>query len=109
MHTRRVPVTMYVVTLLVVPALVVVGFMSAGLWATTGNTTLTTTRTGTSSGENSTGGAAPAPPADVKGSMTVQQVVDAFPPMTAAQGPGRVRRPAGHASLDTVEDVGGER
>ena len=85
MHTRRVPVAMYVVTLLVVPALVVVGFMSAGLWATTGSTTLTTTLTGTSSGENSTGGGAPASPADVKGSMTVQQVVDAFPPMTAAQ------------------------
>jgi hypothetical protein len=85
MHTRRVPVVMYVVALLVVPALVVVGFMSAGLWATTGSTTLTTTQTGTSSGEHSTGAAAPASSADVKGSMTVQQVVDAFPPMTTAQ------------------------
>ena len=85
MHTRRVPVAMYVVALLLFPALVVVGFMSAGLWATTGSTTLTTTQTGTSSGENSTGAAAPASPVDVKGSMTVQQVVDAFPPMTTAQ------------------------
>ena len=85
MHTRRVPVAMYVLALLVVPALVVVGFMSAGLWAATGNTTLTSTQTGTSSGENRTGAAAPASPADVKGSMTVQQVVDAFPPMTAAR------------------------
>lgn len=86
MHTRHVPVAMYVLTLLVVPALVVVGFMSAGLWATTGSTTLTTAQMGTSSGENQTGAAAaPASPADVKGSMTVQQVVDAFPPMTAEQ------------------------
>lgn len=85
MHTRRLPVAMYVVTLLVVPALVVIGFMSAGLWATTGSRTLTTTQTGTSSGENYSGAAAPASPADVKGSMTVQQVVDAFPPITAAQ------------------------
>ena len=85
MHTLRVPVAMYVLTLLVVPTLVVVGFMSAGLWATTGRTTLTSAQTGTSSGENSTGAAAPASPADVKGSMTVQQVVDAFPPITAPQ------------------------
>lgn len=85
MHSRRVPVAMYVVTLLVVPAIVVIGFMSAGLWATTGSTTLTTTQTGTSSGENSTGAVAPASPADVKGSMTVQQVVDAFPRVTAAR------------------------
>ncbi len=85
MHTRRVPVAMYVMTLLVVPALVVLGFMSAGRWATTGNTTLATAQTGTSSGEDHTGAAAPASPADVKGSMTVQQVVDAFPPVTAAQ------------------------
>ncbi len=85
LRTRRVPAAMYVVTLLVVPALVVVGFMSAGLWASTGSTRVTSTQTGTSSGEDHTGAAAPAAPADVKGSMTVQQVVDAFPPMTAAR------------------------
>jgi len=81
MHTRRVPVAMYVVTLLVVPAIVVVGFMSAGLWATTGSTTLTTTQTGTSSGKNITGAAAPASPQDVKGSMTVQQVAPLDAPL----------------------------
>ncbi|MEP7036026.1 MAG: hypothetical protein ABI662_07885 [Dermatophilaceae bacterium] len=85
MHTRRVPVALYVLTLLVVPVLVVTGFMSAGLWATTGSRTLTMTQTGASSGEDHTGAAAPASPADVKGSMTVQQVVEAFPPVTAAQ------------------------
>lgn len=109
LHTRRVPAAMYVVTLLVVPALVVVGFMSAGLWATTGSTTLTTTHTGTSSGENSTHAAA-ASPADVKGSMTVQQVVDAFPPMTAAQVLAAFGAPLDtppSAQLKTLAESGG--
>lgn len=83
LRTRRVPVAMYVASLLLLPALVVVGFMSAGLWATTG--TSVTALAGTSSGGEGTGPAAPAEPADVKGSMTVQQVVDAFPPITTAQ------------------------
>jgi len=107
MRTRRVPVAMYIVSLLVVPALVVVGFMSAGLWATTGNTTLTAAETGTSSGENS---AAPAAPADVKGSMTVQQVVDAFPKVTAAQILAEFGAPLGtppSTQLKTLAESGG--
>ena len=84
LHTRRVPVAMYVAALLLLPGLVVVGFMSAGLWATTG-TSVTATQAGTPSGESGANAEAPAAPADVKGSMTVQQVVDAFPPITAAQ------------------------
>lgn len=83
LHTRRVPVVMYVLALLVIPSLVVVGFMSAGLWATTG--TSASALTGTPSEEGGTGPAAPADPADVKGSMTVQQVIDTFPTITAAQ------------------------
>jgi len=81
LHTRRVPVVMYVLALLMIPSLVVVGFMSAGLWATTG--TSITAQADTPSRDGGTGPAAPADPADVKGSMTLQQVVDAFPPMTA--------------------------
>lgn len=110
LHTRRVPVAMYVLTLLVVPALVVVGFMSAGLWASTGSTMLTTTQTGTSSGENHTGAAAPASPADVKGSMTVQQVVDAFPKVTAAQILAEFGAPLGtppSTQLKTLAESGG--
>jgi len=83
LHTRRLPVAMYVIALLVIPSLVVVGFMSAGMWASTG--TSASALTGTPSEEGGTGPAAPADPADVKGSMTVQQVIDAFPTITAGQ------------------------
>ena len=83
LRTRRVPVVMYVLALLVIPSLVVVGFMSAGLWATTG-TSITATA-GTPSVNGGTSTAVAADPADLKGSMTVQQVVAAFPPITAAQ------------------------
>lgn len=95
LHTRRVPVTAYVIALLVTPALVVVGFMSAGLWATTGKSvtavtsvtsvTWVTARAGTGSGEGGGNAVPPVAPADVKGSMTVQQVIDAFPLISATQ------------------------
>lgn len=83
LRTRRVPVLMYVAALLLIPGLVVVGFMSAGLWATTGKPAMA--QAGTPLAEGGTSAAVPADPADVKGSMTVQQVVDAFPPLTTAQ------------------------
>ena len=87
LHTRRIPVAMYIAALLPLPTLMVAGFRSAGLWANaeTSATTQAGTQAGTPSGESGAGAAAPAAPADVKGSMTVQQVVDAFPPITAAQ------------------------
>ena len=83
LRTRRVPVVMYVLALLMIPSLVMVGFMSAGLWATTG--TSITAQADTPSKDGGTGPAAPADPADVKGSMTVQQVADAFPTITPAE------------------------
>jgi hypothetical protein len=86
LHTRRIPVKMYVAALLLLPALVVVGFMSAGLWATTGKTvTSVTAEAGTGTGEGEGSAVARAAPADVKGSMTLQQVVDAFPSITTDQ------------------------
>src|SRR5664280_583362 len=87
LHTRRIPVAMYIAALLLLPTLMVAGFMSAGLWANaeTSATTQAGTQAGTPSGESGAGAEAPAAPADVKGSMTVRQVVDAFPPITAAQ------------------------
>lgn len=88
LRTRRIPVAMYVATLLVLPALVVAGFMSAGLWATTGTSIAAQAGSGTGSGTGSGEGAdaaAPAAPADVKGSMTVKEVANAFPPLTATQ------------------------
>ena len=97
LHTRRIPVAMYVAALLLVPTLMVAGFMSAGLWAKA-ETSATTqaAQAGTPSGESDAGAAAPASPAEVKGSMTVQQVVDAFSPITAAQILGKLG-----ASLNT--------
>jgi hypothetical protein len=86
---------MYVATLLLRPTLMVVGFRSAGLWANaeTSATTQAGTQAGKPSGESGAGAEAPAAPADVKGSMTVQQVVDAFPPITAAQILGKLGAP----------------
>lgn len=83
LHTLPIPIVMYVAALLLVPALVVAGFMAAGLWATTGTPAIA--QAGTPTEEGGTGEAVAADPADLKGSMTVQQVVDAFPPVTAAQ------------------------
>jgi hypothetical protein len=94
LHTRRIPVAMYVASLLLLPALMVAGFMSAGLWANAKTSAIT--QAGTQAGTPSVeGGAvqAPAAPADVKGSTTVQQVVDAFPPITAAQILGKLGAP----------------
>jgi len=68
LHTRRIPVAMYVAALLLLPTLMVAGVMSAGRWANA--ETSATTQAGTPSGENGAGAAAPAAPADVKGSMT---------------------------------------
>ena len=85
LRTRRIPVAMYIAALLLLPTLMVAGFISAGLWANAETTA--TTQAGTQAGESA---AAPAAPADVKGSMTIQQVVDAFPPITAAQILGKL-------------------
>jgi hypothetical protein len=95
LRNRRIPVAMYVAALLLLPTLMAAGFMSAGLWANaeTSATTQTGTQAGTPSGESAAGAAAPAAPADVKGSMTVQHVVDAFPPITATQILGRLGAP----------------
>jgi hypothetical protein len=86
---------MYIAALLLLPTLMVAGFMSAGLWAKAepSATTQTGTQAGTPSGEDGAGAEAPATPADVKGSMTVQQVVDALPPITAAQILGKLGAP----------------
>lgn len=93
LHTRRIPVVMYVASLLLTPTLMVAGFMSAGLWANAETSATTQAQPGTPSAESRAGAEAPASPADVKGSMTVQQVVDAFSPITAAQILGKLGAP----------------
>jgi len=106
LHTRRIPVKMYVAALLLLPALVVAGFMSAGLWATTGKTvTSATAQAGTGSGEGEGSAVAPAAPADVKGSMTLQQVLDAFPSVTAAQLLAQFNAPPSTPSSTQLKDL----
>ena len=86
LRTRRIPVAMYIAALLLLPILIVGGFMSAGLWASAEkSTTAQATQGGTTSGQSGANVESPATAADVKGSMTIKQVVDAFPPITAAQ------------------------
>ena len=118
LNTQRIPAAVYVAALLLLPTLMVAGFMSAGLWANA-ETSATSqagaqsgTRAGSASGESGTGGAgpvAPAAPADVKGSMTIQQVVDAFPTITAAQILGKLGAPLNtptSAQLKTLVEKG---
>jgi len=52
LHTRRIPVAMYVAALLLLPTLMVAGFVSIGLWANaeTSATTQAGTLAGTPSG-----------------------------------------------------------
>ncbi|WP_407343299.1 hypothetical protein [Pengzhenrongella phosphoraccumulans] len=90
LRTRTLPVVPYVIALLLLPALVVTGFMSTGWWAMAGTTATAQAAGGQEGGGQEGGGgdgtapAAPIAAADIKGSMTVQQVVDAFG-VTAAQ------------------------
>ena len=113
LRTRRVPAVMYVLALLIIPSMVVFGFMSAGFWATTGTSITAQSDTPSKEGGTGTGTgtAAPADPADVKGSMTVQQVVDAFPTITAAevltQFSAPLDTPTSTQLKDLVESSGG--
>jgi hypothetical protein len=86
--TRRLSVVAYVVTLVVVPALIVTAAMAAGWWRTTGTTLAASSQASggaSATGSGETPAAAPADPDDVKGSMTIQQVGDAFPQVSTAQ------------------------
>lgn len=103
--TRRVPVAIYVVALLLLPAMVVTGSKLAGWWSTTGNRAGSLTAAGpatTRPGAAGEGGRVSplVDPADVRGSMTVRQVAEAFAPVTAAEILAAFGAPAG-----TSEDV----
>lgn len=103
LHTHQIPAKMYIAALLLLPALVVVGFMSAGLWATTGTTVTAVAEPG--SGDGGGNAVAPAAPADVKGSMTVQQVADAFPSITAAQILAQFNAPPNTPASTQLKDL----
>ena len=91
--TRRLPVAGYVALLVLIPVLVVGGAMAGGWWSTAGHGGVALSGAGSGSGAGPGSGAgggagtqaAPADPADVKGSMTVRQVADAFAPITTTQ------------------------
>jgi len=91
--TWRLPVVAYVALLVLLPALVVGGAVATGWWSTAGHGGVAPTGAGPGSGTGSGSGtgngagapAVPADPADVKGSMTVRQVADAFAPITTAE------------------------
>ncbi|WP_088284271.1 hypothetical protein [Kineosporia sp. A_224] len=109
LRTRPVPVILYVVGLLLLPVLVVGAGVGAGWWATTGATAVRQADGAQPGADGGTAPAAPVDPADVKGSMTVQQVVDAFPPVTAAEVLARFGAPAGTPAstpLKTLVEAG---
>lgn len=102
LSTLRVPVLVYAAVLLVLPVLVVGGAMASGWWSTAGHGGVSLSGGGAGQGQGGGEGAgqgagegqgtagkgapaAPASPADVKGSMTVRQVVETFPSVTAAE------------------------
>lgn len=83
--TRRLPVVAYAVLLVLLPALAVTGAMAAGWWGTTGRAPSPAATLSAGQPAGTGAAAAPADVADVKGSTTVQQVADAFPPVTVAE------------------------
>jgi hypothetical protein len=111
LRTRPVPVLLYLAVLILLPALVVTGSMAAGWWSTAGHAggAFSASELGR---EGAGGGQPPAPPArpdDVKGSMTVHQVVAAFPPVTAAEVLAAFGAPSGTpdtAPLRTLVESG---
>jgi hypothetical protein len=109
LRTRRVPIAAYAVILLALPVAVLLGARATGWWITTGHTVSATTLGADTIGTRPTGqggqngggepGQSAAPgatinPHDVKGSMTVQQVLDAFPKITATELLGKFGAPA---------------
>lgn len=83
--TRRLPAVAYAVVLVLLPVLVVGGGMVAGWWATTGRGAITFDGGAVVPRSESGAAAVPQAPADVKGSMTVRQVADAFTPVTVEE------------------------
>jgi hypothetical protein len=106
--TRRLPVVVYVLVLLLLPASLVGASMATGWWRTTGTSLV---RASDASPGTEASPAAPADPADVRGSMTIQEIVEAFPAVSAAEILKEFGAPAGTATstqLKTlVEDGGG--
>lgn len=100
--TRRLPVIAYVVVLLLLPVSMVSATMATGWWRTTGTSLVRASdvRPGVEGAS-----ATPADPADVKGSMTIQQVVDAFPAVSVNEILRVFGAPAGTASSTQLKSL----
>lgn len=85
-RTRRVPVLAYALLLLALPVAIIGGARASGWWITSGHTVSAEALGAEAAGVAQQSGAdTPITGAhDVKGSMTVAQVVEAFPGLTAA-------------------------
>ncbi len=111
LRTRRLPVAVYAAALLLLPALVIGAAMTQGWWTTTGRTaSAAATGGGGSSGSampeaSKDTTSLPATTADVKGWMTVQQVTDAFPEITAPLLLERLGAPADTAPSTALKDL----
>lgn len=114
LRTLRVGAPLYVAVLLLLPALVVGTAMATGWWATSGRTVSATggtgaggtgPGTGTGTGEGRDTSQLPATPADVKGWMTLQTVLDAFPAVNRAALFAELAAPAGTSTDTALKDL----
>ena len=118
LRTRRLPVLAYIAAIVLLPALVVAGGMAVGQWQLTGRGHTGAEGSADSASVNGTGASGkdqaaaqtPTTPQDIKGWMTVQDVLTAFPSVTAAQLLAELNAPPDTptaAQLKTVAESGG--
>lgn len=115
MATRRVPALAIPALALLLGAGVVVAAQATGHWATTGRDAVAaaTAQTVAGSGEGGSGAGAdasalPATPADVKGWMTLQQVLDAgFPGVTESALRSRFAIPTATSLATALKELDG--
>jgi hypothetical protein len=115
LSSRRVPALAVPLVAVLLGGGVVVAAQATGHWATTGRDVLASgasTRTGqgdgSGSGRDAAASAGPASPDDVKGWMTIQQVLDAgFPGVTEAALRAEFGIPATVASDTPLKDLDG--
>lgn len=108
LRTVRLPLVALVAALLLVPTVVVAGSMATGWWATTGRPNPAAAGGGPAAQPPDADTAEPGLPAvpdDVKGWMTAQQVLDAFPPLTAAELFALFGVPANTATSTPLKDL----
>ncbi len=106
-RTLRVGAPLYVAVLLLLPALVVGVAMANGWWATSGRTLSVSDAgaEGTAAGDGQDTSELPETAADVKGWMTVQQVLDAFPAVGRGALLAELAAPADTSTDTALKDL----